>query len=155
MLEYYRFTEIHALILQGRVEEARLQLAALQGRYVELCDENAVLRTQVQGFEDILFLSRNLIFDGIFFWLVTGSIKQGPFCPSCYNREGLLLRLTDTELSRHCLTCGSRFDRASRLAGRTTAQGADARRHGEEELCAVNGTIPQRGRKATIIPFGK
>ena len=154
MLEYYRFTEIHDLILQGRVEDARQQLAALQARYVEICDEIAVLRTQVQGFEDILYLSRNLIFDGIFFWLVTGSIKQGPFCPACYNREGLLLRLADTELSRHCLVCGARYDRATRPSARMVSAG-DSQRQMEDVPCAVNGSSSPRARKATIIPFGK
>ena len=90
MLEYFRFKEIHDLYTSGQTEDARHQLSELQARYVNLCDENAVLRKQIQGYEDILYLSRSLIFDGIFFWLVTGSIKQGPFCPVCYNRDGLL-----------------------------------------------------------------
>ncbi len=114
MLEYYRFKEIHELFLMGQAEEARLHLLELQSRYVSLCDENALLRAQMQGFEDILYLSRNLVFDGVFYWLVTGSIKQGPFCPSCYNRDGLLLRLADDGISRHCPTCASQFDRKPR-----------------------------------------
>ncbi|GHV54095.1 hypothetical protein FACS1894206_06130 [Deltaproteobacteria bacterium] len=106
MLEYYRFKEIHDLYTRGETEEGRKQLRELQARYVHLCDENAILRNQIQGYEDILYLSRNLIFDGTFYWLITGSIKQGPFCPVCYNRDGLLLRLSDDETNRICLTCG-------------------------------------------------
>jgi cell division protein FtsB len=58
MLEFFRFKEIHDLYLRGQVEEARHQLSELQARYVNLCDENTMLRTQIQGYEDILYLSR-------------------------------------------------------------------------------------------------
>jgi len=159
MLEYFRFKEIHDLYLKGKVEDARHQLSELQARYVNLCDENSVLRTQVQGYEDILYLSRSLIFDGIFFWLVTGSIKQGPFCPVCYNRDGLLLRLTDDGTSRHCLTCGSHFKRSlapveqqplPRQAVSGMAQGDSVM-----EQSGIVETAPAQvhKRKARVIPF--
>ena len=159
MLEYFRFKEIHDLYTSGQIEEARHQLSELQGRYVNLCDENAVLRTQIQGYEDILYLSRSLIFDGIFFWLVTGSIKQGPFCPVCYNRDGLLLRLTDDGSSRHCLTCGSHFKRTQApTAEPLPRQAVSGMMQGEasaEPALPLLGAREGQGtrRKATIVPF--
>lgn len=158
MLEYFRFKEIHDLYSKGNFEDARHQLSELQARYVNLCDENAVLRTQIQGYEDILYLSRSLIFDGIFFWLVTGSIKQGPFCPVCYNRDGLLLRLTDDGASRHCLTCGSRFKRSlapveqplPRQAVSGMAQGDPVM---EQAGIVEAATAQEPARKARVIPF--
>lgn len=163
MLEYFRFKEIHELYLKGDIEEARHQMSELQARYVNLCDENATLRAQIQGYEDILHLARSLVFDGIFYWLITGSVKQGPFCPVCYNRDGLLLRLTDDGVCRHCLTCGSRFSRsqaplpipsphqlpAAILGVSGFAQGDEA----QEPL--VVGMNEGRGRKATVIPFAR
>lgn len=172
MLEFFRFKEIHELYARGEAEEARRQLSELQARYVNLCDENAVLRTQIQGYEDILHLSRSLIFDGIFYWLITGSVKQGPFCPVCYNRDGLLLRLSDDGTSRHCLTCGSRFKRSRTpmeqpaphqalsammhaaphqvVSGMAQAAPAMLRQSVPLEESAA---LPFPGRKATIIPF--
>lgn len=162
MLEFFRFKEIHDLYLRGQVDEARHQLSELQARYVNLCDENTMLRTQIQGYEDILYLSRSLIFDGIFYWLITGSIKQGPFCPVCYNRDGLLLRLTDDGTSRHCLTCGSHFERSKSPAEKLTPrQAVSGMAQGEpailqqavpEEECHIR---PRPERKATIIPFAR
>ena len=162
MLEFYRFKEIHDLYAKGQVEEARHQLSELQARYVNLCDENALLRTQVQGYEDILYLARSLVFDGVFFWLITGSIKQGPFCPTCYNRDGLLLRLTDDGSSRHCLTCGSQFNRSqapaakplSRQAVSGMAQGEPVLQKASPHAEGFEGLERlTHGRKATILPF--
>ncbi|CAK7063639.1 MAG: hypothetical protein DELT_01540 [Desulfovibrio sp.] len=162
MLEFFRFKEIHDLYSRGQVEDARQQLSELQARYVNLCDENTILRTQIQGYEDILYLSRSLIFDGIFFWLITGSIKQGPFCPVCYNRDGLLLRLTDDGTSRHCLTCGSSFNRstspAEKLAPRQAVSGmAQGEPAMLQQAVPVAESLerPVAGRKATIIPFAR
>lgn len=162
MLEYFRFKEIHDLYSRGQVEDARHQLSELQARYVNLCDENAMLRTQIQGYEDILYLSRSLIFDGIFFWLITGSIKQGPFCPACYNRDGLLLRLTDDGTSRHCLTCGSRFNRANAPAERPQSRQAVSGMAQGEPLLQRSAPMISAGleslehkRRATVIPFAR
>ena len=172
MLEYFRFKEIHDLYLCGHGEEARRELEAMQSKYVAICDENATLRAQIQGYEDILHLARSLVFDGIFYWLITGNIKQGPFCPTCYNRDGLLLRLSDDGAVRHCLTCSSRFARAqtplsftqpsARPAGHTLGDTAKSRIEGlaqgmpeEEHRARVVGMDTHAPRKATVIPFSR
>lgn len=113
MLDYYRFKEVYELFLKGRKEEARHLLMELQSKYIDVCDENTVLKSQVQEFEDILYLSKNLIFDGSFYWLITGSIKQGPFCEHCYNNDGLLIRLNDDSRIRKCYSCGNVYSRES------------------------------------------
>lgn len=123
MLEYYRFKDVYDLFIQGKPEEAKKTLQELQARYLTICDENISLRSQVQGYEDILYLARNLVFDGTFYWLITGSIKQGPFCPNCYNRDGLLLRLTDEGSSRQCITCGAYFDRVAPQRAKAAQEG--------------------------------
>ncbi len=105
MLEYYRFRVVHDLYMNGQEEDARQQLAELQRCYVSLCDEVTTFKMQVQEYEDILYLARNLAFDGQFYWLATGSVKQGPFCPTCYNRDGLLMRLSGEAHERVCTSC--------------------------------------------------
>ena len=109
MLEYYRFKVINDLFLKGQAEEACIQLKELQKRYVALCEENSALKSQMREYEDILYLARNFVFDGTFYWLITGSIKQGPFCPNCYNRDGQLVRITDMR-PRRCAACGEIFE---------------------------------------------
>lgn len=105
MLEYYQFKEINELFQEGKMDEARSLLAKMQARYIVLCDENSLLKMQVQEMEDVLFLAKNLIFDGACYWLITGSIRQGPFCPSCYNREGALIRLDTQNGEWRCPVC--------------------------------------------------
>ncbi|WCB47620.1 hypothetical protein [Nitratidesulfovibrio vulgaris] len=111
MLDYYKFKEINDLFLKGRIDEARHLLTEMQTRYVALSDENIMLRSQVQEFEDILYLSRNLVFDGYCYWLLTGEIKQGPFCESCYKRDGVLVRLDSRSKSWQCPSCGTHHER--------------------------------------------
>ena len=119
MLDYYRFKDIDDLFARGRNDEARHLLMEMQARYIAVCDENSTLRMQVHEYEDILYLSRNLVFDGACYWLVTGNIKQGPFCRHCYNRDGALIRL-DAEAGDgsgpgdgrwRCVCCGAVHER--------------------------------------------
>ncbi|MDR1125285.1 MAG: hypothetical protein LBM64_04380 [Deltaproteobacteria bacterium] len=115
MLEYYRFKVIHDLFLKGQWDEACMQLKELQKRYVNICEENSALKSRMREYEDILFLARNFVFDGSFYWLITGSIKQGPFCPNCYNRDGQLVRITDMR-PRRCAACGEIFELSQSLS---------------------------------------
>lgn len=143
MLEYYRFKQVSDLFLAGKTEEAKLQLAELQRRYVKLCDENLTRRTQLQEYEDILYLERNLYFDERFYWLVTGGIKQGPFCPSCYNKDGLLVRLAGEPHDRYCTYCQQSY---------ASEPFAVAVPH-EPEHTALATKSPQRRGK--VIPFSR
>lgn len=122
MLEYYRFKQIYDLFSKGQFEEAKRDLTDLQRRYVSVCDENTTYRAQVQEYEDILYLARNLFFDGTFFWLVTGSIKQGPFCPECYNGDGLLMRLAGEGKDRHCPSCRTRYPKSEKPKEETPSE---------------------------------
>lgn len=111
MLDYYRFKEVHDLFTKGKYDEAKKVLAELQEKYIEVHDENEMLRTQLQEFEDVLYLAKNLEYDGHSYWLKTGTIKQGPFCQSCFDRDGLLIRLGETADRWRCLSCGVIYDR--------------------------------------------
>lgn len=150
MLEYHRFKTVSDLFLKGRHEEARLELAELQRRYVALCDENITLKTQIQEYEDILYLARNLSKDGGFYWLKTGSIKQGPFCPICYDRDGLLMRLSGDAGTRFCVACRESFAAPVPVL-ELAAPGAE--RVNEKPHCAPVREKPKRTAK--VIPFSK
>ncbi len=124
MLDYYRFKEINELFREGRQEQALHLLAEMQAKYIAVCDENAMLKMQVKEMEDILYLSKNLIFDGFCYWLITGNIKQGPFCRECYNREGALLRLDTQDDDWRCPVCGAQHERLMRRPPRPLARKA-------------------------------
>lgn len=128
MLDYYLFKQVHDLYEQGRTQNARLILKELQAKYVETCDENALLKSQVQEYEDILYLAKNLEYDGFSYWLKTGNIKQGPFCQQCFDKDGLLIRLHEHEDAWKCLTCGVSFERLKEDVG--IEQAPPAREHG-------------------------
>ncbi|MDR1946184.1 MAG: hypothetical protein LBQ51_03345 [Desulfovibrio sp.] len=109
MLDYYRYKSVSELIEQNKPDEARLLLAELQRRYVAVCDENAALRMQIQEYDDILYIARNLVIDRGFYWLITGAVRQGPFCPDCYTRDGLLVRLVGDGGDLICSNCRGIF----------------------------------------------
>ena len=133
MLEYYRYKDVSELYAQGRAEEALRLLQELQARYIAMCDENATLRVRIQEFENVLYLSNNLIFDGYCYWLLTGSIKQGPFCQACYDREGALIRLERAEDEWNCPVCNASCERMP-----------------------VHHALPRRApRTAKILPFAR
>ena len=150
MLDYYRFKTVSDLFMQGKTEEARLELAELQRRYVALCDENTTFKMQVQEYEDILYLARNLVLDGQFYWLITGNIKQGPFCPHCYNRDGLLMRLSGDPGERYCTACRENFITAPQQLDKAVVVSQDF----SDDGTFVPALEPSQ-RKAKVIPFGR
>ena len=133
MLEYYRYKEVSDLYAQNRDEEARGILMELQARYIAMCDENATLRLRIQEFEDVLYMANNLVFDGFSYWLLTGTVRQGPFCQACYEREGALLRLERLDDEMVCPVCNA------------SCASAPVRRE----------TLRRVPRTAKIIPFAR
>ena len=152
MLDYHRFKAVSDLFMRGRNEEARLELAELQRRYVALCDENTTLKMQVQEYEDVLYLARNLVLERGFYWLITGSVRQGPFCPSCYNRDGLLMRLSGDPGERFCAFCREHFTEEPEQRVRVAAAAQDFL---EAAFIPAMNTMDAAPRKAKVIPFGK
>lgn len=149
MIDYYRFKTVGDLFARGKKEEARLELAELQRRYVALCDETTTLKMQIQEYEDILYLSRNLVLERGFYWLITGAVRQGPFCPSCYDRDGLLMRLSGDRGERFCAACREYFTEEQEERVRVAAAARDFL---EASFIPAMKAPP---RKAKVIPFGK
>ena len=148
MLDYYRFKTVCDLFMQGKTEEARLELAELQRRYVALCDENTTFKMQVQEYEDVLYLARNLVLDGQFYWLITGNVRQGPFCSHCYNRDGLLMRLSGEPGLRYCAMCRESFTDLPMQEEKAAVVAQDFSDGG-----SFVPALEQSPRKAKVIPF--
>lgn len=116
MSQYVRFREIHELFACGQIEEGRRALLELQARYIVLCDELDVMKKQIKEFEDIIFLSENLVAEKDGYWLRTGKLRQGPFCKPCYDHGGKLIRLELHQSVWRCPHCGLLFRREAELA---------------------------------------
>ena len=139
MLDYYRYKDVLELFVNGQTEEAKYLLMELQARHIALTDENSNLKTQVQEYEDILFISKNLLFDGSCYWLMTSGVKQGPFCRDCYSQDGQLIRLVEMPDAWRCPNCNSlRIEDI----------------HGEELLPEAVNAGMKSVRPGKVIPFG-
>ncbi|MDR3357403.1 MAG: hypothetical protein LBN96_00785 [Desulfovibrio sp.] len=134
MLNYRRFKEINDLFAQGQTGKARHRLMEMQSSFIALRDEMNMLKVRVQTFEDILYLAQNLYKENGFYWLKTSGLKQGPFCPGCYENEGGLARLEKCRHGLHCPYCQANY--AART--RSGTEGAE---------------MPPRA--ANIIPFAR
>lgn len=153
MLEYYRFKVIFDLSRKGLVEEASFQLIELQRKYVALCDENTGLKAQLQEYENILYLQRNLQSDGQFYWLITGSIKQGPFCPVCYDEQGLLTRLSGEPFARRCTYCFSSFNERPVASPALTYLEEAFIHQPQKEKTELQNITRVTERRTKVIPF--
>ena len=109
MLDYYKFKEVSELFLKGKTREAKHLLQELQSKYITLCDEVSALKLQVKEYDDILHFSKNLLFDGNYYWLKTGTVRHGPFCADCCKEEGLLIRLPHGNTKKICWRCGKQY----------------------------------------------
>ena len=105
---------------------------------------------QLQEYEDILYLARNLAFDGELYWLETGTIRQGPFCPNCYDRDGLLMRLSGERHDRYCTTCRELYRHPEAIAAAVPQELvlADAAR-------GAPPPVQEARRRAKVIPFAR
>ena len=102
MLDYRLFKEINDLFTSGQYRKARQLLMEIQSRSIALRDEINMLRARLKTLEDAAFLNENLQSQNGFYWLFTNNLRQGPFCPHCYESEGALIRL---ERSHKTLCC--------------------------------------------------
>jgi hypothetical protein len=116
MLDYRRFKEINDLFASGQGEKARHLLMEMQSRCIALRDEMSMLRIRLQSIEDALYLSENLYEDGGYYWLKTSGVRQGPFCPRCYQAEGGLIRLEKHKQGLECPYCYSIYRNLPKMA---------------------------------------
>ncbi|MDR1857000.1 MAG: hypothetical protein LBR22_07560 [Desulfovibrio sp.] len=107
MLDYRRFKEINDLFAAGQTVKARRLLMEQQSKSIALQDENDMLHVRLKTYEDILQVARNLCNERGFYWLKTDGVKQGPFCPRCYELEGGLIRLERRRKDLICPCCGA------------------------------------------------
>ena len=109
MLDYRLFKEINYLFTSGQYRKARHLLMEVQSRSIALRDEISMLRARLKTLEDATFLNENLQSQNGFYWLFTNNLRQGPFCPHCYESEGGLIRLERSHKTLCCPYCHATY----------------------------------------------
>ncbi|MDR0828186.1 MAG: hypothetical protein LBN33_10005, partial [Desulfovibrio sp.] len=96
------------------------------------------------------YIARNLVIDQGFYWLITGAVRQGPFCPSCYNQAGMLIRLSGDPKELFCANCRNIYPSTLReKSDRSSLAAPD---------CSLSLTRPEETmgpRRAKILHFNK
>ncbi len=105
MLDYRLFKKINDLFASGQHNKARHLLMEVQSRSIALRDELSMLKIRLKTLEDITYLAENLHVKDGFYWLTANDVRQGPFCPRCYESEGGLIRLERSQKALHCPYC--------------------------------------------------
>ncbi len=122
MLDYEKFQRVHDFFSQGKSDLALRLLMQIQAEHITLHDTIDVLKERIQEFEDILFLSKALYFDSHFYWVRTSGATQGPFCPHCYEGDGMLFRLRMQENVLYCEHCHAMYEYGAHVVGGTVGQ---------------------------------
>jgi hypothetical protein len=85
--------DIVDLVRQGATGEAEKRIVALRVSATAAHLEIRKLKEQLRALERELQLRDSLSYDGQFYWTGMGDAKEGPYCPSCYDAEHLMIRL--------------------------------------------------------------
>ena len=83
---------LHA-IQDGDNTAASQLILELEGKVLDLQEENSRLRQQVADLEAHLELVDQMSFDGKAYWRGKGEEREGPFCQKCLDGERRAIRL--------------------------------------------------------------
>ena len=83
---------IQAIQASDSVEASQLVLE-IQGKALELQDQNHGLRQRIDELEQRIRLVDEMSFDGKVYWRGEGDDRDGPFCQRCLDGEGRAIRL--------------------------------------------------------------
>jgi hypothetical protein len=85
--------DIFELIKKGATLEAQEKIMELREMCITLQEENHNLRRRITELENILSISKRLMWEAPYYWVKSGEAKEGPFCQVCYDKEKRLIRL--------------------------------------------------------------
>src|SRR5258706_4081975 len=85
--------DIVDLVQRGATTEAEKRIVALRVAAMTAQLEIVTLRERISTVERELHLREAVSFDGMYYWMGTPDAKDGPFCPTCYDTEHLMMRL--------------------------------------------------------------
>ncbi len=155
MLNFHSFKKINTLFSQGKTQDALHELMHIQAKHIALHETVESLRARIAELEDIILLSKALHFDNEFYWLKFKSGTQGPFCPTCYQREGAFYRLEDNKEFYFCTYCGTEFFLTAKAVGDTQENKdlCNIKPQAHENTLELNSKNTRGTKQAKVIPF--
>lgn len=74
--------------LVGALAEAKMDIASIQEVLIKKDEELSSLQAQLE-------IKGKIIWEKPYYFLVEGTSKEGPYCPTCYDNNKKLIRLQD------------------------------------------------------------
>lgn len=91
------YKEIIELIKKGATLEAQEKIMELREYIIELQQENISLKNENNALKEELEIKSKMKYDGSVYWLgedgESNSNKEGPFCPTCFDKDKKSIRL--------------------------------------------------------------
>lgn len=108
MLPSYK--DIVDLIKKGSTIEAQEKIMELREAAIQLQEENLELRQRIKGLEEQIALRAKIAWDKPYYWVDDGGKRDGPYCQTCHDKDGKLIRLQDgTNGVWRCKVCKGVF----------------------------------------------
>jgi len=108
------FKDIVDLIKKGSTLEAQGRIQELQDALYALREENRALREENHRLREELETRTALTFDGYHYWATRDGRKDGPYCPTCQDRDQKRIRLQSREPGAwRCNCCDGFFPDAA------------------------------------------
>ena len=95
--------------------QIKLQIAELISALADAKIEAAENAEKISELESLLKNKSKMIFQGrLYYRVLDDDMKEGPFCPTCYDKDEKTVRLQPNSSDRHnddwrCNVCGSYF----------------------------------------------
>jgi len=80
---------------------------AIQEKALEILEENNNLKQEIEKLKKQLEIKDSIKFEENVYWIKDkeGNVKEGPFCPKCYDDEKLLMHLISFAMNSNIKRC--------------------------------------------------
>lgn len=107
-------TQIYELVKKGAMLEAQEAILKYREEIVKLTEENIELKQEISDLTNQINLEHELKYVGeVYYRLLDDNLKEGPFCPRCYDVDRKLVRLqalSSTVTSKYgCYQCHNSY----------------------------------------------
>jgi hypothetical protein len=112
-----KYKDIIELVKKGSTLEAQEKILELREAAIELQEENIELKEQVSNLTLELKTKVEMVFNGHVYYKQTDDLKDGPFCPCCFDSNKKTIRIHPVHYMHHdpqwqCKVCESRYSKA-------------------------------------------
>lgn len=101
------------LMKKGSQLEAQSQIQKLQEQYLGLHAENLELKQRLLDIKEKLEQREQMVFNEPYFYTENNEVKDGPYCPRCWQKDNKKCRVIKTPESYHsaekCQVCDQGF----------------------------------------------